>query len=94
LARGECAAAKLLGWDFNTKPSRDDDGWNCETCDARCIDAAIHGSFLRPGVSLRQGLPEAEVTHMQFDIVTVVALILSILLLGYLTLTLLFPEKF
>jgi K+-transporting ATPase KdpF subunit len=31
---------------------------------------------------------------MHFDIVTVVALILSILLLGYLTLTLLFPEKF
>ncbi|MDR3751596.1 MAG: potassium-transporting ATPase subunit F [Terracidiphilus sp.] len=31
---------------------------------------------------------------MQFDIITVVALILSILLLGYLTLTLLFPEKF
>jgi len=31
---------------------------------------------------------------MHFDVVTVVALILSILLLGYLTLTLLFPEKF
>jgi len=31
---------------------------------------------------------------MQTDIVTVVALILSLLLLGYLTLTLLFPEKF
>ena len=31
---------------------------------------------------------------MQIDITTVVALILSILLLGYLTLTLLFPEKF
>jgi K+-transporting ATPase KdpF subunit len=31
---------------------------------------------------------------MQFDLVTVIALILSILLLGYLTLTLLFPEKF
>jgi K+-transporting ATPase KdpF subunit len=28
------------------------------------------------------------------DIITVVALILSVLLLGYLTLTLLFPEKF
>jgi K+-transporting ATPase KdpF subunit len=28
------------------------------------------------------------------DIVTVFALILSVLLLGYLTLTLLFPEKF
>ena len=31
---------------------------------------------------------------MNADIVTVVALILSVLLLGYLTLTLLFPEKF
>jgi K+-transporting ATPase KdpF subunit len=31
---------------------------------------------------------------MQTDIITVVALILSVLLLGYLTLTLLFPEKF
>ena len=31
---------------------------------------------------------------MHIDVVTVVALILSVLLLGYLTLTLLFPEKF
>jgi K+-transporting ATPase KdpF subunit len=31
---------------------------------------------------------------MHFDIITVVALILSVLLLGYLTITLLFPEKF
>jgi K+-transporting ATPase KdpF subunit len=31
---------------------------------------------------------------MHFDIITVVALILSFLLLGYLALTLLFPEKF
>jgi K+-transporting ATPase KdpF subunit len=31
---------------------------------------------------------------MQFDIVTAIALILSVLLLAYLTLTLLFPEKF
>jgi K+-transporting ATPase KdpF subunit len=31
---------------------------------------------------------------MHIDIVTVIALILSILLLGYLALTLLFPEKF
>jgi K+-transporting ATPase KdpF subunit len=31
---------------------------------------------------------------MHIDIITVVALILSVLLLGYLTLTLLFPEKF
>jgi K+-transporting ATPase KdpF subunit len=31
---------------------------------------------------------------MTLDIYTVVALVLSVLLLGYLTLTLLFPEKF
>jgi K+-transporting ATPase KdpF subunit len=31
---------------------------------------------------------------MQIDFVTVIALILSVLLLAYLTLTLLFPEKF
>jgi K+-transporting ATPase KdpF subunit len=31
---------------------------------------------------------------MQADIITVVALILSILLFAYLTITLLFPEKF
>jgi K+-transporting ATPase KdpF subunit len=31
---------------------------------------------------------------MQIDVVALIALILSILLLGYLTLTLLFPEKF
>ena len=31
---------------------------------------------------------------MQIDVVTALALILSVLLLGYLTLTLLYPEKF
>jgi K+-transporting ATPase KdpF subunit len=31
---------------------------------------------------------------MQFDIISAVALIVSVLLLGYLTLPLLFPEKF
>jgi len=31
---------------------------------------------------------------MHIDIYTVVALVVSVLLLGYLTLTLLFPEKF
>jgi K+-transporting ATPase KdpF subunit len=31
---------------------------------------------------------------MHIDIYTVVALVLSVLLLGYLTVTLLFPEKF
>jgi K+-transporting ATPase KdpF subunit len=31
---------------------------------------------------------------MHIDVITVVALILAVLLLGYLALTLLFPEKF
>lgn len=31
---------------------------------------------------------------MQTDTITVVALVLSVLLLGYLTITMLFPEKF
>ena len=31
---------------------------------------------------------------MQIDVVTAVALIISVLLLGYLTITLLYPEKF
>jgi K+-transporting ATPase KdpF subunit len=31
---------------------------------------------------------------MQIDIITAVALILSVLLFGYLVITLLFPEKF
>jgi K+-transporting ATPase KdpF subunit len=31
---------------------------------------------------------------MHMDVITVIALILSVLLLAYLTLTLLFPEKF
>jgi K+-transporting ATPase KdpF subunit len=31
---------------------------------------------------------------MPIDFITVIALIVSVLLLGYLTLTLLFPEKF
>jgi K+-transporting ATPase KdpF subunit len=39
-------------------------------------------------------LPEVEVASMHIDIYTVVALVVSVLLLGYLTLTLLFPEKF
>ena len=31
---------------------------------------------------------------MQIDFVTAIALVISVLLLGYLTLTLLYPEKF
>jgi K+-transporting ATPase KdpF subunit len=67
---------------------------NCETDHARFNHALIHCYFLRPGVSLRQGLPEAEVAPVHTDVITVIALILSVLLLGYLALTLLFPEKF
>jgi K+-transporting ATPase KdpF subunit len=39
-------------------------------------------------------LPEVEVALMHMDVITVIALILSVLLLAYLALTLLFPEKF
>jgi K+-transporting ATPase KdpF subunit len=63
-----------------------------EFVDAGCVDAVVHRGFLRCGVSLRQGLPEVEVNPMHF--VSAIALILSILLLVYLTLALLFPEKF
>lgn len=31
---------------------------------------------------------------MQIDIVTAIALVISVLLLGYLTITMLYPEKF
>jgi K+-transporting ATPase KdpF subunit len=61
---------------------------------ARPDHAFVYNRLFRPGVSLRQGLPEVEVTPMQIDVITVIALILSVLLLGYLTLTLLYPEKF
>jgi K+-transporting ATPase KdpF subunit len=39
-------------------------------------------------------MPEVEVAPMHMDVITIIALILSVLLLAYLTLTLLFPEKF
>jgi len=69
------------------------DRWSGEP-DARPNHGFIHDRLFRPGVSLRQGMPEVEVIPMQVDVITVIALILSVLLLGYLTLTLLFPEKF
>jgi K+-transporting ATPase KdpF subunit len=37
-------------------------------------------------------MPEVEVSTM--DLITAVALVLSVLLLGYLTVSLLYPEKF
>jgi K+-transporting ATPase KdpF subunit len=39
-------------------------------------------------------MPKIEVGAMHSEIVTIVGFVLSVLLLGYLTLTLLFPEKF
>jgi K+-transporting ATPase KdpF subunit len=68
--------------------------WNSRGRDAGFNDVAVHWNFLRPGVSLRQGLPEVEVDAMPMDVITVIALLLSVLLLAYLILTLLFPEKF
>jgi K+-transporting ATPase KdpF subunit len=55
--------------------------------------AALHRCFLCLGVSLRQGMPEVEVA-MHMDWISASGLVLSVLLLAYLTLTLLFPEKF
>jgi K+-transporting ATPase KdpF subunit len=68
--------------------------WNCENENAGSSDVGLHRYLLRRGVSIRQGVPEVEVVSMHIDLVTAVALILSVLLLGYLALTLLFPEKF
>jgi K+-transporting ATPase KdpF subunit len=64
-----------------------------ELTHARCPDAAVHRDFLRRGVSLRQGLPQVEVT-MHIDWITATALALSVFLLVYLVVALLFPEKF
>jgi K+-transporting ATPase KdpF subunit len=69
-------------------------GRNWETLHAGCTDVAVHRSFLRRGVSLRQGLPEVEVALMHMDWISATGLILSILLMVYLTVALLFPEKF
>jgi K+-transporting ATPase KdpF subunit len=58
---------------------------------ARSHDVVVHGGFLRGGVPLRQSLPEAEVA---MDLMTAIALLFSIFLLVYLTISLLYPEKF
>jgi K+-transporting ATPase KdpF subunit len=63
---------------------------DCETCDARFDNVVLHGSLLRPGVSLRQGMPEVEVA---MDLFTAIALFLSVLLFAHLIFSLLFPEK-
>jgi K+-transporting ATPase KdpF subunit len=61
---------------------------------ARCPHDFVYLRLLCRGVSLRQGVPEVEVIPMQIDLITIAALILSVLLLGYLAFTLLYPEKF
>jgi K+-transporting ATPase KdpF subunit len=65
-----------------------------EIHDAGCPHGGVHRRVFRGGVSLRQGLPEAEVVQMHMDWITWTGLILSVLLLVYLTVSLLFPEKF
>jgi K+-transporting ATPase KdpF subunit len=59
---------------------------------AGCVDAGVYGSLFLVGFQLRFGLPEVEVGKM--GLVTAVALILAVLLMGYLAATLLFPERF
>jgi K+-transporting ATPase KdpF subunit len=73
-------------------PSLSGRAWIARLCDARCDDVVLHGGLLCLGVPVRQGMPEVEVRKM--DVITVVALVLSVLLLGYLTVSLLYPEKF
>ena len=68
--------------------------WNGGCHNARSYDDFLHGCLFRPGVSLRQGLPEVEVAAMHIDLITAAVLILSILLFGYPAVALLFPEKF
>jgi hypothetical protein len=41
-------------------------GCNWEMLNARFSDVAVYGGFFRPGVSLRQGLPEAEVARCKW----------------------------
>jgi K+-transporting ATPase KdpF subunit len=65
-----------------------------EARDAGRSDDSLHGDFLCRGVSLRKSVPEAEVARMHIDLIAAIALALSILLLGYLVASLLFPEKF
>ena len=59
-------------------------------CNAGFVDATFHRGLLWRGFSLRQSMPEVEVT---MDWITVVALVLALLLLVHLTFSLLFPEK-
>jgi K+-transporting ATPase KdpF subunit len=65
-----------------------------EIRDAGRRHAVVHRGFLCRGVPLRKSLPEVEVMEMHMDWITWLGLILSVLLLAYLTVTLLYPEKF
>lgn len=64
-----------------------------ELTNAGSAHVAVHICLFWRGVSLRQGMPEIEVA-MQIDIVTAIALLISVLLLVYLAISLLYPEKF
>jgi K+-transporting ATPase KdpF subunit len=59
--------------------------------DAGSHHAVLHRYILCRGLLVREGLPEAEVA-MSF--VTALALLCSVLLLIYLVVSLLYPEKF
>jgi K+-transporting ATPase KdpF subunit len=62
-----------------------------EVCDARHRYAFVDRFLFHRGLCLREGLSEVEVA---MDIMTIAALALAVLLLGYLVFTLLAPEKF
>ena len=63
-----------------------------EETDAGSHHAVLHRHFLCRGLSVREGLPKAEVSRM--SLVTALALLCSVLLLIYLAVSLLYPEKF
>jgi K+-transporting ATPase KdpF subunit len=58
---------------------------------ARRSHAFLYRRVFRRGLSVCEGVPEVEVA---MDLITAIALFLSVLLLIYLTASLLFPEKF
>jgi F subunit of K+-transporting ATPase (Potass_KdpF) len=66
---------------------------NREICNAGRSYVVVHGRIFHCGLPLRQSLPEIEVIPMH-RIMDLVGLIISILLLAYLTITMLYPEKF
>jgi K+-transporting ATPase KdpF subunit len=64
-----------------------------ENSDARCDHAVLHRHLFRRRVPLRQSLSKAEVVAMH-QVMDWIGLVISILLLAYLTLAMLYPEKF